>query len=113
YTLLLTIALVVMVIFLFLRSLRATIIPSVAVPLSIVGTFAVMYLLGATLKTAIRLCRRPCVARNKLVSPLFHSLSPSLLFLFLFCSWETLLAGSSANSLLLWRSPFSFQRWYR
>ena len=39
YTLLLTIALVVMVIFVFLRSLRATIIPSVAVPLSIVGTF--------------------------------------------------------------------------
>ena len=49
YTLLLTIALVVMVIFLFLRSLRATIIPSVAVPLSIVGTFAVMYLLGYSL----------------------------------------------------------------
>ncbi len=49
YTLLLTIALVVMVIFVFLRSLRATIIPSVAVPLSIVGTFAVMYLLGYSL----------------------------------------------------------------
>jgi multidrug efflux pump len=49
YTLLLTIALVVMVIFLFLRSLRATIIPSVAVPLSIVGTFGVMYLLGYSL----------------------------------------------------------------
>ena len=42
----LTIGLVVMVIFLFLRSLRATIIPSVAVPLSLVGTFAAMYLLG-------------------------------------------------------------------
>ena len=38
-----------MVIFLFLRSLRATIIPSVAVPLSLVGTFAVMYLLGYSL----------------------------------------------------------------
>jgi multidrug efflux pump len=49
YTLMLTIALVVMVIFLFLRSLRATIIPSVAVPLSIVGTFGVMYLLGYSL----------------------------------------------------------------
>ena len=49
YTLLLTIALVVMVIFLFLRSVRATIIPSVAVPLSIVGTFGVMYLLGYSL----------------------------------------------------------------
>src|ERR1700761_7101983 len=45
----LTIALVVMVIFLFLRSLRATIIPSVAVPLSLVGTFGVMYLLGYSL----------------------------------------------------------------
>ena len=45
----LTVALVVMVIFLFLRSLAATIIPSVAVPLSIVGTFGVMYLLGYSL----------------------------------------------------------------
>jgi multidrug efflux pump len=49
FTLLLTIALVVMVIFVFLRSVRATIIPSVAVPLSIVGTFAVMYALGYSL----------------------------------------------------------------
>ena len=45
----LTIALVVMVIFLFLRNLYATIIPSVAVPLSIVGTFAAMYALGYSL----------------------------------------------------------------
>ena len=45
----LTVALVVMVIFLFLRSLAATIIPSVAVPLSLVGTFGVMYLLGYSL----------------------------------------------------------------
>ena len=49
YELMLTIALVVMVIFLFLRNLAATIIPSVAVPLSIVGTFGVMYLLGYSL----------------------------------------------------------------
>jgi multidrug efflux pump len=49
FTLMLTIALVVMVIFLFLRSVRATIIPSFAVPLSIVGTFGVMYLLGYSL----------------------------------------------------------------
>jgi multidrug efflux pump len=49
FTLLLTIALVVMVIFLFLRSARATVIPSIAVPLSIVGTFGVMYLLGYSL----------------------------------------------------------------
>jgi multidrug efflux pump len=49
FSLMLTIALVVMVIFLFLRTLSATIIPSVAVPLSIVGTFGVMYLLGYSL----------------------------------------------------------------
>jgi multidrug efflux pump len=49
FELMLTIALVVMVIFLFLRSVSATIIPSVAVPLSIVGTFGVMYLLGYSL----------------------------------------------------------------
>ena len=49
FTLMLTIGLVVLVIFLFLRSLRATFIPSVAVPLSIVGTFGVMYLLGYSL----------------------------------------------------------------
>lgn len=46
YTLILTIALVVMVIFLFLRNLPATIIPSLAVPISIVGTFAAMYAFG-------------------------------------------------------------------
>ncbi len=45
----LTVALVVMVIFLFLRTLAATVIPSVAVPLSLVGTFGVMYLLGYSL----------------------------------------------------------------
>ncbi len=49
YELLLTVALVVMVIFLFLRNLSATIIPSVAVPLSLVGTFAAMYGLGYSL----------------------------------------------------------------
>jgi HAE1 family hydrophobic/amphiphilic exporter-1 len=46
FTLTLTVALVVMVIFLFLRNLSATVIPSLAVPLSIFGTFGVMYLLG-------------------------------------------------------------------
>ena len=46
FELALTIGLVVMVIFLFLRNIPATIIPSVAVPLSIVGTFGVMYMLG-------------------------------------------------------------------
>ena len=49
FELMLTVALVVMVIFLFLRNLRATIIPSVAVPLSMIGTFGVMYLLGYSL----------------------------------------------------------------
>jgi len=49
FELMLTVGLVVMVIFLFLRSLRATIIPSIAVPLSLVGTFGVMYVLGYSL----------------------------------------------------------------
>jgi len=49
FELMLTIALVVMVIFLFLRTLSATVIPSVAVPLSLVGTFGVMHLLGYSL----------------------------------------------------------------
>ncbi|WKZ18701.1 MAG: efflux RND transporter permease subunit [Candidatus Jettenia sp. CY-1] len=49
FTLLLTICLVVMVIFLFLRNISATVIPSLAVPLSIIGTFAVMYLLDYSL----------------------------------------------------------------
>ena len=49
FTLLLTIALVVMVIFLFLRNISATIIPSLALPMSIIGTFSVMYLLGYSL----------------------------------------------------------------
>ncbi len=49
FELLLVIALVVMVIFLFLRSLSATVIPSIAVPISLVGTFGVMYLMGYSL----------------------------------------------------------------
>lgn len=49
FTLLLTVCLVVLVIFLFLRNLSATIIPSLALPFSIVGTFAVMYLFGYSL----------------------------------------------------------------
>src|SRR3979490_1715303 len=49
FELLLTVFLVVLVIFLFLRNLYATVIPSVAVPLSLVGTFAAMYLLGYSL----------------------------------------------------------------
>jgi multidrug efflux pump len=49
FELMLTIGLVIMVIFLFLRNLSATVIPSVAVPLSLVGTFGMMYLLGYSL----------------------------------------------------------------
>ncbi|MCE9608677.1 MAG: efflux RND transporter permease subunit [Chthoniobacter sp.] len=46
FTLVLAIALVVLVIFLFLRNVRATVIPSIAMPLSVIGTFMVMHLLG-------------------------------------------------------------------
>ena len=49
FTLFLTISLVIMVIFVFLRNVSATIIPSLALPMSIVGTFAVMYLAGYSL----------------------------------------------------------------
>jgi HAE1 family hydrophobic/amphiphilic exporter-1 len=49
FTLLLTVGLVILVIFLFLRRLSATIIPSLALPMSIIGTFAVMYLYGFSL----------------------------------------------------------------
>ncbi len=49
FTLVLSIALVILVIFVFLRNLPATIIPSLALPISIVGTFAAMYLLGYSL----------------------------------------------------------------
>jgi hydrophobic/amphiphilic exporter-1 (mainly G- bacteria), HAE1 family len=49
FTLALTVALVVLVIFLFLRNVWATVIPSLAVPMSLFGTFAIMYLLGFTM----------------------------------------------------------------
>ena len=48
-TLVISIVLVILVVFLFLREVRSTLIPSVSVPLSLLGTFAVMYLLGYTL----------------------------------------------------------------
>jgi multidrug efflux pump len=48
-TLLISIALVIMVVFLFLRNVRASLIPSVAVPISLLGTFGIMYLLGYSL----------------------------------------------------------------
>ena len=49
FTLLASVILVVLVVFLFLRTLRATLIPSVAVPLSLIGTFGAMYMLGYSL----------------------------------------------------------------
>ena len=61
FTLLLTVCLVVLVIFLFLRNLSATIIPSLAVPLSIVGTFAVMYLSGHTIDIISLMALTLCV----------------------------------------------------
>src|SRR6266702_3136770 len=54
FTLSLTLALVVLVIFLFLRNLSATIIPSLALPFSLVGTFAVMYALDYMLENIVR-----------------------------------------------------------
>ena len=48
-TLIISIVLVILVVFVFLRDLRATLIPSVAVPLSLIGTFGVMYLCGYSL----------------------------------------------------------------
>ncbi len=49
FTMLLTLGLVIMVIFLFLRNVWATVIPSLALPFSIIGTFAIMYMLGYSL----------------------------------------------------------------
>src|SRR6266581_4539586 len=60
-TLLLTVGLVVLVIFLFLRNLSATVIPSLALPLSIVGTFAVMSLLGYSLDNLSLMALTLCV----------------------------------------------------
>ena len=61
FTLALTIGLVVLVIFLFLRNLSATVIPSLAVPLSIVGTFAVMYVFGYTIDIISLMALTLCV----------------------------------------------------
>jgi len=61
FTLILALVLVVMVIFLFLRNLSATIIPAAALPMSIVGTFSVMYLLGFSLDTVSLLALTLCV----------------------------------------------------
>jgi len=60
-TLLLTVALVVMVIFIFLRNLSATIIPSLALPMSIIGTFAAMAVLGYSLDNLSLMALTLCV----------------------------------------------------
>jgi len=61
FALLLALALVVMVIFLFLRNIPATLIPSVALPMSIVGTFAAMYALGYSLDNISLIALTLCV----------------------------------------------------
>ena len=61
FALLLALALVVMVIFVFLRNIPATVIPSVALPMSIVGTFAVMYVLGYSLDNISLMALTLCV----------------------------------------------------
>lgn len=61
FTLYLSICLVVLVIFLFLRNLSATIIPSLALPISIIGTFSVMYLLGYSLDNLSLMALTLCV----------------------------------------------------
>jgi len=61
FTLMLALALVVLVIFLFLRNLSATLIPSLALPMSIVGTFSVMYLLGYSLDNLSLMALTLCV----------------------------------------------------
>lgn len=61
FTLLLAVCLVVMVIFLFLRNLSATIIPSLALPISIIGTFAVMSLLGYSIDNLSLMALTLCV----------------------------------------------------
>src|SRR5207244_4311960 len=60
-TLFLTLCLVVLVIFLFLRNISATVIPSLALPLSIIGTFAAMYLLGYSLDNLSLMALTLCV----------------------------------------------------
>jgi HAE1 family hydrophobic/amphiphilic exporter-1 len=61
FSLMLALALVVMVIFLFLRNLRATLIPSLALPMSIIGTFSIMYLFGYSLDNLSLMALTLCV----------------------------------------------------
>ncbi len=98
-----SVVLVILVVFVFLRNARATLIPAVAVPVSLIGTFGVMYLFGYSLdnlslmaltistgfvvddaivvmenisrylEKGCRRCRRRCRAPRRLVSPYFPS----------------------------------------
>ena len=63
-TLVIAIGLVILVVFLFLRNARATLIPSVAVPVSLIGTFGAMYLLGYSLDnlSLMALTSRPALS---------------------------------------------------
>ncbi len=104
-TLLISVGLVILVVFVFLRNVRATLIPSVAVPISLIGTFGVMYLLGFSLdnlslmaltiatgfvvddaivvlenisrhiEAGMPRCRRRCTARARSASPCCRSAS--------------------------------------
>ena len=140
FSLMLTVALVVMVIFVFLRNLSATVIPSVAVPLSLIGTFGVMYLLGYSLDNlslmaltistgfvvddAIVMIEnitryieegdpRPRLAarRDRLHHRVADRLLVAVLILLLF-KWATV-GRLTASSLLPWRSPSWSRRWCR
>src|SRR5215468_5819326 len=80
FTLVLTIALVVMVIFLFLRNLWATVIPGSAVVLSIIGTFAAMYLLGYSLNTlSLIAVFIPVLFLGGMVGRLLHEFSVTII----------------------------------
>ncbi len=128
-TLIISVFLVILVVFVFLRNPRTTFIPSVAVPVSLVGTFGVMYLLGYSLDnlSLMALCistgfvvddaivvienisrylekglipsKRRFREPRKSALPWSPSAFPWLRCLFPCCSWEALWGGCSASSL--------------
>jgi len=112
HELMLSVALVVLVIFLFLRTFAGTVIPGIAVPLSLVGTFGVMYLLGfslnnlslmaLTISTGFvvddRRCRRRSRARSRSASPFSPSRCRSSPCSSRCSSWPMSSAASSASS---------------
>ncbi len=133
-TLLISVVLVIAVVFVFLRNVRATLIPAVAVPVSLIGTCAVMYLFGFSLdnlslmalaiasgfvvddaivvmeisrgiwKKASPPLRRRSRAPRKSASPSSPSASRSLPCSFRCCSWAASSAGFSASSPLHFRA---------